>query len=175
MFTTCSPERKSVRLPGAIAAALLLAALAFAASLAFAAPLAYADDPDSDAPVITRGEWVSHLVAALEITVENDDEYPENYFSDLDASDPYYLNMLKAVDFGIIDVPAGEAVRPNDPATREFVAQTTNYCLGFQLPEDTAYTYSDSAEAVCKDDLQVAVNRGWFALEGGARLTPRRA
>ena len=93
-------------------------------------------------------------------------DMPDNYFSDVTADMANYRDILLAVEFGVIDLDEGEAFEPDKPATREFAAQTLNFCLEFQLGNDTTYTYSEAEEVSCPDDIQVAVNRGWFALYG---------
>ena len=115
---------------------------------------------------VTRGEWISKLVGAFSMSVQSEADMPDNYFSDVTADMANYRDILLAVEFGVIDLEAGEAFEPDKPATREFAAQTLNFCLKFQLDKDTEYTYSEAEEVSCPDDIQVAVNRGWFALYG---------
>ena len=115
---------------------------------------------------VTRAEWVSQLVAAFDMTVENDDNMPDNYFSDISEDMPYYHDILLAVEFGVINIEAGEPFRPDEPATREFAAQTLNSCLLFQLDEGEGYTFAESGSVTYPDDIQVAINRGWFKLSG---------
>ena len=118
---------------------------------------------------VSRIEWVRQLVKAFDMTVE-EDNYPDNYYSDMEETSAGYRDLLVAVEFGVIDLEAGSAFEPDQPATREFAAHTLNFCLGFQLDQGTAYTYAESAEVSYPDDLQVAVNRGWFALQDGKVL-----
>ena len=115
---------------------------------------------------VTRGEWITKLVNTFNMTVEDDSTMPDNYFSDITSDMTCYRDILLAVEFGVIDLDAGEAFEPDKPATREFAAQTLNYCLRFQLDENPKYTYSESGEVSCPDDIQVAINRGWFTLSG---------
>ena len=115
---------------------------------------------------VTRAEWVSQLVAAFDMTVENDDNMPDNYFSDISEDMPYYRDILLAVEFGVINIEAGEPFRPDEPATREFATQTLNSCLLFQLGEGESHTFSESGSVTYPDDIQVAINRGWFKLSG---------
>ena len=115
---------------------------------------------------VTRGQWITKLVNTFNMTVEDDSTMPDNYFSDITSDMTCYRDILLAVEFGVIDLDAGEAFEPNKPATREFAAQTLNYCLRFQLDENPEYTYSESSEVSCPDDIQVAINRGWFTLAG---------
>ena len=103
------------------------------------------------------------------MTVE-DENYPDNYFSDLDPDSEYYRDMLLAVSFGLIDVPAGSPMEPEAPVTREFAAHTLNFCLAFQLEENTQYSFSDAEDLTYPDDAQVAVNRNWLALSDGKFL-----
>ena len=115
---------------------------------------------------VTRGEWITKLVNTFNMTVEDDSTMPDNYFSDITSDMTCYRDILLAVEFGVIDLDAGEAFEPDKPTTREFAAQTLNYCLRFQLDENPEYTYSESGEVSCPDDIQVAINRGWFTLSG---------
>lgn len=118
---------------------------------------------------ITRAEWLHNLAVIFEMTVA-EDNYPDDYYADVTSDHPYYRDIMLTVEFGVINLPAGENLRPDEPADREFAASTLNYCLGFQLEEGAEYTYSDLAEVegVNQDDVQIAINRGWFALNGGA-------
>ena len=135
-------------------------------------PVPLADETDADTGTVTRIAWVQKLVATFDMTVE-DDNYPDNYYTDIDSTAAYYRDLMVAVEFGVIDLEAGLPFEPEEPATREFAAHTLNYCLGFQL-DDSTYTYADTADVTYKDDVQVAVNRGWFALADGSFL-PQQA
>ena len=114
---------------------------------------------------VTRAEWIQKLVETFEMTVE-DDNYPDNYFSDLKSSSKYYYDILVAVQFGVVKVEAGDPVYPDMPVTREFAASTLNYCLAFQL-EDKTYTFSDAGDCTYPEDDQIALNRKWFTLVSG--------
>ena len=114
---------------------------------------------------INRAEWISSLVTAFSMSVDDESTMPDNYFSDITTDTPYYHDILLAVEFGVIDLGAGEAFEPEKPATREFAAHTLNFCLKFQL-EEKQYTYSESSDVSYPDDIQVAINRGWFNLSG---------
>ena len=106
--------------------------------------------------------------------VDDESNMPDNYFNDITSDMDCYKDILLAVEFGVIDLEAGQSFRPYDPATREFAAQTLNYCLGFKLDEGIAYTFNDSANVTYKDDAQVALNRGWFSLSNG-KFCPEQA
>ena len=122
---------------------------------------------------VSRVEWIQTLVDVCSMEVE-EEACPDNYFSDMSIEDEFYRDVIVAVEFGLIDTEPGLAFEPHAPATREFVAHTLNAALMFQLPEDTAYTYAESASVTYPDDIQVAINQGWFALSGGSFL-PQQA
>ena len=125
-----------------------------------------AESRASNTNTITRVEWLKELTTLFEMTVE-DDNYPDNYFSDLDSSSDYYYDMLLAVEFGLVAVEVGNPIYPENEVTREFAAQTLNFCLGYQLDENTQYSFSDVDAVEYDDDAQVALNRGWFKLVSG--------
>ena len=117
---------------------------------------------------LTRAEWLHNLATVFEMSVD-DETYPDNYFSDLSSDSKYYQDILLTVQFGVVNVEAGDPIYPDKTVTREFAAQTLNFCLGFQL-EEKKYTFSDSKDCIYADDLQIAVNRNWFALVNGKVL-----
>jgi uncharacterized repeat protein (TIGR02543 family) len=114
--------------------------------------------------IITRAEWIGKLVELFEMTVEDDSNMPDDYFSDMDIHTPYYYEVMLAVEFGVVSTESREAFKPNNPATREFAAQTMVFCLGI-IPDDP------NAEL---NETLIAVERGWFALESG-QLMPHKA
>ena len=114
---------------------------------------------------LTRAQWLHNLTVMFDITVE-EDNMPDDYFTDVTPDHAYYKDIMMAAEFGIIDIEAGENVEPDAVTTREFAAHTLNYCLGYKL-DDTTYTYGDADEVTWQEDAQIAINRGWFALENG--------
>ncbi|MCI9641750.1 MAG: leucine-rich repeat protein, partial [Eubacterium sp.] len=114
----------------------------------------------------TRAQWLHNLVITFDMYVDKN-EYPDNYFSDLSETHMFYDDIITAVNFGVVDIEAGEELRPDAAATREFAAHTLNFCLGFQLDEAAGYTFSDSASCEYPDDNQIAVNRAWVKLSSG--------
>ena len=114
---------------------------------------------------VTRLEWLKALTSTFGLAVE-EDNYPDNYYSDIDASSADYYDVMLATEFGLVDVEAGEALRPNEAATREFAAHTLNLCMGYVL-EDENYTFAESAAVTYPEDIQVAINQGWLALSNG--------
>ncbi len=148
---------------------ILSAILALVLLLGCIPVTAQAAQPTSseDGGAVSRAQWLRQLTQTFEMSVDEGGNYPDNYFSDLSSDSEYYYDVLLAVEFGVVDIPAGGAVRPEDPATREFAAQTLNYCLGFQF-EGTSYTFSDASQCTYPADAQIAVDRGWLALVDGA-------
>ncbi|MCM1186910.1 MAG: leucine-rich repeat protein [Lachnoclostridium sp.] len=119
-----------------------------------------------DGEEVSRLEWLKALTNVFQMSVE-EDNYPDNYYSDIDATSEDYYDVMLATEFGLVDVEAGEALRPNEAATREFAAHTLNLCLGYLLDTESGYTFQDASSAIYPDDIQIAVNRGWFALQNG--------
>ena len=114
---------------------------------------------------ITRAEWIHNLVSTFDMTVE-DGLMPDDYYGDI-ADSEYYNDILLAVNFGVIDLEAGEEFHPDDAVTREFAAQTLNACLGYEL-EDAEYTMSDYEDLQYPQAAQIAINENWFKLVDGA-------
>ena len=111
---------------------------------------------------ITRAQWLHNLAVVFNMSVE-DNAYPDNYFSDLENTHEYYYDILLNVNFGVIDIAAGGKIEPDEKLNRAFAAKTLNYCLGFQL-ENESYTFSDASTCENPSDAQVAINRKWFFL-----------
>ena len=128
---------------------------------------------DVQAGEVTRLEWWQMLIDAFDMTVE-EDNYPDNYYSDLNSSFEYYRDVMVATEFGLVDVEAGDPVNVNDDATREFAVHSLNICLGFQLDENTGYTFSEADSVSYPDDIQVAINKGWIKLSGSS-FEPEKA
>lgn len=117
---------------------------------------------------MTRAEWMHNLAVVFDMNVESE-LYPDNYFSDLDSSSEYYYDVLLNVQFGVVDVETDGEVKPDVLLTRDFAVSTLNYCLGYQLDEESSYTFSEMAETLTDaDSAQIALNRGWVQLIDGA-------
>ncbi|MTR83785.1 leucine-rich repeat protein [Roseburia intestinalis] len=117
---------------------------------------------------ISRIDWVQELVTLFDLTVD-EDNYPDNYYSDISTDDSFYRDVMVACEFGMIDLEAGEEFRPEDAVTREFAAQTMNTMLGF-VPETDSYTYQDTADVTYKEAAQIAIDRGWVTVAAGKFL-----
>ncbi len=115
---------------------------------------------------ITRAQWIGQLVSTFSMTVAEENA-PDNYYCDISRDDDWYWDVMTAVEFGLIDLEAGMAFHPTDPATREFAAHTLNFCLGYQLEEDASFTFSEQDTVQYPKDIQVSINLGWFALSDG--------
>ena len=62
---------------------------------------------------ISRIDWVQELVTLFDLTVD-EDNYPDNYYSDISTDDSFYRDVMVACEFGMIDLEAGEEFRPED-------------------------------------------------------------
>ena len=122
---------------------------------------------------ITRAQWLHDLTQLFGITVKQDD-YPDNYFNDIDSEDEYYQDIMTAAEFGLVDIEAGEKVRPADPVTREFALYTMNLCMGYTANVESTYDFDDQSEFIHVNDekaaeyfnaAQVAIDQGWVELE----------
>jgi uncharacterized repeat protein (TIGR02543 family) len=124
----------------------------------------------SETPEVTRAAWISSLVSTFGMTVE-EDNYPDNYYSDISSSDSCYKDIMEAVEFGLISLEAGAPFEPDAAATREFAAVTMNHCLGYQF-NGSSYTYSDYTDVAEEDraSVQIAVDQGWLSLTDGKFL-----
>ncbi|MBQ7203799.1 MAG: leucine-rich repeat domain-containing protein [Eubacterium sp.] len=125
--------------------------------------------------ISNRAEWLSELTQLFEMTVE-EDNYPDNYFSDLTDESPYYRDILVAAEFGLVDVEAGDPVDPEGDITREFASQTLNFCLKWELEKDDDFEYSfaDWQSCAYPDDDQVAVDHSWLTLDESSNFNPEQ-
>ena len=114
---------------------------------------------------ITRAEWLHNLVETFDMYVE-EEAMPDNYFTDLDEYHYYYEDIILAVEFGVVNIPAGGELKPDDPVTRDFAVSTLNFCLGYQLEEGREYTFTDFELCSDPDSAQIALDRGWVSLAG---------
>ena len=121
---------------------------------------------------ITRIEWLNALTNTFEMTVE-ENNYPDNYFSDISPDSSYYHNVMLAAEFGLINVEAGEAFCPDADATREFAVHTLNLCLQY-APLSENYTFAESETVLYPEDIQVAVELEWFELDTDNRFYPEQ-
>ena len=54
---------------------------------------------------ISRIDWVQELVTLFDLTVD-EDNYPDNYYSDISTDDSFYRDVMVACEFGMIDLPS---------------------------------------------------------------------
>ncbi len=119
------------------------------------------------ADTVSREEWVSLLKETFQMKIE-DGLMPDDYYTDVTQSGTsYYEDIMTAVNFGVIDLEAGEEFRPKETATREFAAQTLNFCLGYEPDEELSYTMKDIGNLKYPGEAQMAVNQGWLNLING--------
>ena len=133
---------------------------------------------DMSGTTITRGQWLHDLTDLFGMSVEKEN-YPDNYFSDIDQNNEYYSDIMTATEIGLVDVEAGEKVCPTDPVTREFAVYTMNFCLGYTPNDKDTYGFNDKSDFTYANDenaekyfdaAQVAVEQGWVALQNNKFL-----
>ena len=133
---------------------------------------------DMSGTTITRGQWLHDLTDLFGMSVEKEN-YPDNYFSDIDQNNEYYSDIMTATEIGLVDVEAGEKVCPTDPVTREFAVYTMNFCLGYTPNDKDTYGFNDKSDFTHANDenaekyfdaAQVAVEQGWVALQNNKFL-----
>lgn len=117
---------------------------------------------DSGETTISRIEWWRMLIEAFHMSVSADN-YPDNYYADLNGSEPYYREIMIATEFGLIDVEAGEVLDAEEPVSRETAAYSLNTCIG-RVVEYENYTFSEAASVEHPQEIQVAIDEGWFEL-----------
>ena len=122
------------------------------------------------AETITRGEWIHTLVTEMELTID-DGIYPDDYYPDITESE-YYDDILVAINYGIINLEAGEDFGPDEIATREFAADTLGFCTGYVAEEEINIDDADTIENI--ENAKLAVSRGWFNLSEG-KFNPDQA
>lgn len=123
--------------------------------------------------VFTRGEWIDRLINTLGISTEDAmewDEYREYPFNDIENSNnkdailyAYVNNILEG---------EGDSFRPDEPATREFVALTSIKGLGFAPNKNIEC--NDTNEITYSQYVEVAVSMGIILLEDNY-FYPQRA
>ena len=133
---------------------------------------------DMSGTTITRGQWLHDLTDLFGMSVEKEN-YPDNYFSDIDQNNEYYSEIMTATEMGLVDVEAGEKVCPTDPVTREFAVYTMNFCLGYTPNDKDTYGFNDKSDFTHANDenaekyfdaAQVALEQGWVALQNNKFL-----
>lgn len=121
--------------------------------------------------LVTVGEFYHELIEAM--NYENADyEYPEDYYADISPEHEYYNDIMIATSYGMIFTDSNQVVNADGTMVRERAAQVVNYCLGFQtdeLPENV----EDYTSIINNNDVQVAIERGWFDLVDG-RFEPQK-
>ena len=145
----------------------------------------------SDGDTVTKAQWIAKIVELFELEAHSV-ETADDYYPDVTKEHEYFNAINIATTNGLIYTPAGENFEPDSPASREFVAHTANELLGYQVIQETdtvVYSFTDTTPRTevtdettgevtvtgnFERDLQVAVDRGWFALSG-TNVNPSQA
>ncbi|MEE0944571.1 MAG: S-layer homology domain-containing protein [Clostridia bacterium] len=123
---------------------------------------------------ITRDELVSVVIKTLVLENETADEPVVKTFDDVDESNPYYAEIMKAVELGIIEGINETSFAPKDDITRQDLAVVVFKALevaGVDIAEgrldfddkDSIATYAQKAVRVLsKMNIMVGKNNGNF-------------
>ena len=84
-------------------------------------------EDNSNSEVLTRGEWIVILGDAMGMT---DYANSESYFSDVGIEDTEFAYVQSCKEWGTLQFEIGEEFRPDDDATKEFVAITAVLASG---------------------------------------------
>ena len=114
-----------------------------------------------DISYITRAEWIHSLVVEFDMSVD-DESTIEEFFTDIDNC-IYAYDINLAANFGVFDIDS-ETFVPDAYVTREFLAHTMNFCLGFS--DDVQAVFDDAEDVVYAGDAEIAVERNWIELIG---------
>ncbi len=151
-------------------AALLVMAMIFCTTgmsvFAETMPIRTKDQSSQAGEKVTRIQWLEKLCETFSMDVL-EENYADNYYSDMKKDSPYYKLVMIATEFGLSDVAEGETFQPEAMATREYIAFTMNQCMGFALDEGDTYTFAEAENVTYKEDIQVALNQGWMTLNSG--------
>lgn len=109
---------------------------------------------------ITRGEWINELVEEMDYA-EFDFDLSNPYFTDTENS-IVKDSINYAVAYKIVDL-SSSAFKPNDYATREFIAVTTVRALGYQTTNELSC--KDSFNLKYPKEDKVAIDIGVLSLK----------
>ena len=111
---------------------------------------------------ISRGEWIQMLADKVNMKLETQGNEIEYYYSDTKKS-PYGIAIETARVYDILPEQNKTTFKPDDLATREFVAYTVTKAMGFG-GEYTA-DFADSSSLKYPSQCVIAIKQGFFFLE----------
>lgn len=111
---------------------------------------------------ISRGEWIQMLADKVNMKLETQGNEIEYHYSDTKKS-PYGIAIETARVYDILPEQNKTAFKPDDLATREFVAYTVTKAMRFG-GEYTA-DFADSSSLKYPSQCVIAIKQGFFSLE----------
>ncbi|MCR4584138.1 MAG: S-layer homology domain-containing protein, partial [Lachnospiraceae bacterium] len=124
------------------------------------------EEPAMDGEVTRLDMW-QMLITAFNYTCP-EDEYPDNYFNDIAPDDANIDLIMTATAMGLTDVKAGEDLKPEEDATREFAALLMCRITGcIKTSENYTFTEVKEDDTDYNDAIQAAIDAGWFTLSDG--------
>lgn len=122
----------------------------------------------SNTTPVTRVAWLSALLNEFDIHIDTA-LYGDEYYPDVTEGTSNYDTVMTASVIGLTDVEEGNDFAPNAYCNREYAVFTLNTLLGFDKESDE-YTFSEKETVAHPDDIQAAIDRGWFTLSNGSFL-----
>ena len=111
---------------------------------------------------ISRGEWIQMLADKVNMKLETQGSEIEYYYSDTKKS-PYGISIETARVYDILPEQNKTTFKPDDLATREFVAYTVTKAMRFG-GEYTA-DFADSSSLKYPSQCVIAIKQSFFSLE----------
>lgn len=127
------------------------------------------DPSGSEEDTISRAQWISELLTAVDEAALAETENP---FKDIDDS-KYRDEILTAYALGILPETGAEYFEPNKPATREFAATTATLIAGF-TNDGAELIANDADESTFPELLAIAVDTEIITLDNQGNVNPNR-
>lgn len=113
---------------------------------------------------VIREMWLHELVTLFS-AYNNYNETLNCPYTDINTSN-YYNDIVFCYNYGVLDEVT--EFNPTENASREFIAHTTNYFIGFLNDENIQYTFNEFNDVTYPEDIQVLINRNWLScMENG--------
>ncbi len=125
---------------------------------------------------IKRDEFVSVIVKTLGLETAEAEEPAEKTFDDVTEENPYYAEIMKAVELGIIDGVSETSFAPNADITRQDIAVVINKAL-VAADIETAegrldFTDKDSIAEYAQTSVRVLSKMNIMVGKDGGRFDP---
>lgn len=123
--------------------------------------------PDTPQKSYTREEWVVALMDAISMDKIVDEPYSYDDFADAQQPD----KIETAIRRGLVPIKADEDnmvyFKPDENATREFVAYTAIHALDYEISQESGLECADKKDLVYPQEDSLSVKTGMFPLING--------